>query len=988
MRSTGNRTLRWGIIILALVIVMALFVPVAQPGEAQSTMGCVAAPPGTQVGLPAEQSPHAPTPYAGFSSPANALEITADRFGAPPANDELAHLYTKTSIRLISGESIQFSATIPADAMYTIAFDHATPVDFTVSELSLRVDNALPAPEFGRLILPVFYRGVSDVFPKDRYGNDALIPQVRDLRWTTSAARNAHFGDTYPLQLSLSAGEHQFRLMMINGAAYLGSVYLVPFAPYPTYEQYRAAHTGGDVPSFSVVLEAELPAFKNDTSIRPTTSRSMTVTPYDTYCLLLNIMGGTANNWIKSGGTVYYEVEVPQDGYYALTLRQLQNLRTSFTVFRRITVNGVVPFEPFNAVPFPYTADWTNVTLGSGGEPYRVYLHAGVNVIGIEATHAPYQAAVETIQAALLDINTLALEIQRLTGNRRDRFRDWQITSYIPDIEMRLNAIIERLEDDQALLLSIDSSESSPELLTYRMAIENLRFLANDPDIIPVYLSRFSEGTGSAAQQLGSLLPLLQNQPLTLDKLYVHSPDQPPAVPTVSLGTALLEDVRRFIYSFQPDPYLAAAEGGADELEVWVNRPRQYVNLLQWMADTQFTPETGIRVKFSIMPDESKLILANAAGIQPDVALGVSTDRPFELAIRGALYDLRTLPGFNQFIRHYSPGSLLGYIINDSIYAIPETQDFWVTFYRRDIMESLGLPVPDTWDEVIEILPELQRYGMNYNTPLSGGTGVRGLLFTAPYIFNAGADLYSEGGFATGLESDAAVEGIRFMAESFTLYGMPLSTVSFFDSFRYGRLPIGITNAATYIQLGFAAPELGGLWSIAPYPATILADGTENRWTTGSAQTCIMFANTDMPEEGWHFLQWWMSTETQIAFQDQVLLNFGREYLWFSANLEALAELDIPEEHRAVLLEQARWVREPVRLPGSYMQERELSNIWTRIVFDGVNPRVAIDRSVTIINREIERKMEEFGYLVDGERAREFRIPTMDTVLAWMEDAD
>lgn len=70
------------------------------------------------------------------------------------------------------------------------------------------------------------------------------------------------------------------------------------------------------------------------------------------------------------------------------------------------------------------------------------------------------------------------------------------------------------------------------------------------------------------------------------------------------------------------------------------------------------------------------------------------------------------------------------------------------------------------------------------------------------------------------------------------------------------------------------------------------------------------------------------------------------------------------------------------------MQERELSNIWIRVVFDGVNPRVAIDRSIRIINREITRKMEEFGYLEDGEQAREFRIPTMETVTEWIQDAN
>jgi hypothetical protein len=114
-------------------------------------------------------------------------------------------------------------------------------------------------------------------------------------------------------------------------------------------------------------------------------------------------------------------------------------------------------------------------------------------------------------------------------------------------------------------------------------------------------------------------------------------------------------------------------------------------------------------------------------------------------------------------------------------------------------------------------------------------------------------------------------------------------------------------------------------------------------------------------------------------------LNYGLEYLWNSANLEAFRYLPIPQEHRDVILEQWQWLQEPVKLPGSYMQERELSNAWNRIVFDGVNPRVAIDNSIIIINREITRKMEEFGFIENGVPMKEFKIPTIETVIMWME---
>jgi len=730
-------------------------------------------------------------------------------------------------------------------------------------------------------------------------------------------------------------------------------------------------------------VDAELPAYKNDTTIRPIHSRSLAVSPYETYRLLLNTLGG--ESWQRSGSTVYYRFSVPQDGYYYLTLRALQNTKSNFTVFRRFWIDGEVPFAELNEVPFPHTAEWQDFTLG-GIQPYRIYLSRGEHVLGIEATHSPYGRAIEHIKDELRQINQLSLEIKRLTGNQVDRYKEWVISDYIPDIRERLLTIIQNLQADKQFLENLNEGRNSQEILAYQIAIDNLTFLANDVDKIPLYLGRLSEGGGSAAQRLSTLQTSLESQPLTIDKIFIHSADKQPEAVRVDPLQAFLESLRRFWHSFQPDPYYTAG-AGQDELEVWVNRPRQYVDLLQTLTDQHFTPQTGIRVKFAIMPDESKLVLANAAGIQPDVALGVSTHIPYELAIRNALYDLRTFEDFDAFIRIYSPGALLSYIINDSVYALPETQDFWVTFYRRDILDSLGLPVPKTWNEVLEILPELQRYGLNYNTPLSSGSGHKGYIFTAPFLFNFGAQLYSPDGFSSGLGSEEAIRAVRFMAECFTIYGMPLTTSSFYESFRQGSLPIGISNFETYLKLTTAAPELRGLWGIDLYPATVLPDGTQNRYATGSAQASIMFKATDQPEEGWLFLKWWMSTPTQVEFQNQLILNYGIQYLWNSANLEAFRYLPIPDEHKEIILEQWQWLQEPVKLPGSYMQERELSNAWNRIVFDGVNPRVAIDAAILTINREITRKMEEFGYLQNGQKVKEFKVPSLDMVKGWIANA-
>jgi ABC-type glycerol-3-phosphate transport system substrate-binding protein len=912
-----------------------------------------------------------------------AIEIGADSFGLPLAEDEVARLYDKPSVQLQENDSVSFDVTIDRERLYILSFDMSATGSFIVPpEAAVLVDGAYPSDETRRIVLPNYYQNSADEFPTDRYGNQALIRQEKLALWSRVPMRDANFSRPYPIQLKLAAGKHTFTFQVTKESILLGSFYVEPFSEYPGYDQYLAANPAPDASGVLLTLEAEFPSYKNDTSIRPVADRSLLVTPYDTYRLLLNTLGG--EKWQRSGSAVYYEFDVPQDGMYLITLHALQNTRNNFTVFRRITVNGEVPFAELNAVPFGYSTAWRNVTLG-GDRGYQIHLKKGANVLGIEATDSPYYSAIAKINKVLIDINVLSLQIKKLTGNQADRYKEWVISDYIPDIRQQLTAIADDLRVDLNGLLTINQAGGSQEILSYEMAIDNLTFLANDPDKIPIRMNRFSDGSGSAAQLLGTVLPSLQSQPLALDKIYIYSPDQAPPVPQAPFLYATTEGIKRFFNSFRRNPYesIGAAE---DEVEVWINRPRQYVDLMQWLTDEGFSRDTGINVKFSIMPNESKLILANAAGIEPDAACGVSTNVPYEMAIRNALKNLRAFPDFDSYIRIYSPGALLSYIINDSVYAIPETQDFWVTFYRKDMLDSLGIPIPKTWNEVVQILPELQRYGMNYNTPLSSGSGQKGYLATAPYIFNFGAKLYSDDGFSTGLGSEEAIAAIKFMADSFTIYGMPIQTASFYNSFRYGETPIGISNFTDYLKLITAAPELNGLWGIDLYPATVLADGTQNRYATGSAQSCMMFRSTARAEEAWAWMKWWMSTQTQVDFQQQLILSYGIEYLWNSANVEAFKYSPIDPEHRDVILKQWEWLQEPVKLPGSYMEERELSNAWNKIVFDGVNPRVAIDNAVIIINREITRKMEEFGYLQNGVKVKEFKIPTIDTVEGWMQN--
>ncbi|MRS03489.1 ABC transporter substrate-binding protein, partial [bacterium] len=471
------------------------------------------------------------------------IEIGADSYGLPIAEDETAGLYDKPSVLLQKDDAVAFDVSIENDGLYTVSFDMAAVKSFIhAPEGQLKVDGDFPALDARRIVFPIFYQNSVDKFPLDRYGNEALIRQETLIRWSRVAMRDPNFSLSYPVQLNLTKGQHSFEFTLTKESMLLGSIYVEPFSKYPDYAEYLASHSAPDSSGVQLELEAEFPSYKNDTVVRPINSRSLEVTPYNTNKLLLNNLGG--ESWQRSGTAVYYEFNVPQDGLYNITLRFIQSFKNNFTTFRRITINDSVVFDQLNEVPFGYSTRWTNLTLG-GETPYKFYLKKGINVVGFEATNSPYHSAILKIQKVLVDINNLSLEVKKLTGNQIDPNKEWVISDYIPDIKDQLLAIAADLQADMQGLTAINQAGGSQEILTYQMAIDNINFLAEDPDKLPARMNRFSDGTGSAAALLGKILPLLQNQPLGLDKIYVHSPDVVIQPTNVSAWKSLTEGVMR-----------------------------------------------------------------------------------------------------------------------------------------------------------------------------------------------------------------------------------------------------------------------------------------------------------------------------------------------------------------------------------------------------------------------------------------------------------
>ena len=131
----------------------------------------------------------------------------------------------------------------------------------------------------------------------------------------------------------------------------------------------------------------------------------------------------------------------------------------------------------------------------------------------------------------------------------------------------------------------------------------------------------------------------------------------------------------------------------------------------------------------------------------------------------------------------------------------------------------------------------------------------------------------------------------------------------------------------------------------------------------------------------------WNSTRVEIESMQNIKTGLGEKYLMLSANMDALEQSVWDEGIKAVVMEQARWARFPAVTPGSYVVERELSNIWNKVVIDKENVLIAINESVPKIIRELSRKADEFGYVsVNNPDGKMYNVPLNSNIDRWIKE--
>ncbi len=858
--------------------------------------------------------------------------------------------------------SVAWEITVAKDGMYNLSLDYIFDgKEVRDAQRMLKLDGELPFKEAENFNFSHLWCDNDDIVVNS-IGDEIRPTSYEKLVWQSFDFSDSEGLYALPLEFWLTAGTHTIELSYMNGDFYIGKLSVFIGQEIPTYKEYIENNKSKpSAKDYSNKFQSEQAiSHKNSTTLILESDGDPATEPAGITSKKLNIIGGW--RWRSGNQAITWEINVNQDGFYKISMRCLQNWNDGLSSYRQILIDDTIPFMEMSSYGFEYLDKWTTVTLSDKEKnPYLFYLTKGTHTLTMRVKVAGLADTINAMDSDIVLLSDMLSDITKLTGSDPDPYYDYDFFKKIPDLQPRLTQLYNSL-DRQVEFYKSNFSKLPAMANNLKSIMKLLETLIDDQYKIAKNVSELE----NAQSSLGTYYDSLKYSPLTIDYFDITSQDvEVVAKKESGFFKKIYATFLNFLISFFKDydniGGLVSEDVEIKEtINVWISRGTEWSEIIKQMADKEFTPETGIAINMNVLPSAqltagsvNALMLAISSDRAPDVAMGVDANSPAEFAFRNAVVDLSEFSDFDEVSKRFLANIFTPYKYNGGTFALPETMNFQVMFYRKDIFGDLKLDLPDTWTELYkQTLPTLYQNGYEFFYPTGG---------YAMFLLQKGGSYYSEDGLTCTLGTAEGYQAFKEFCEIFTNYAVPVSA-NFFNRFRSGVMPLGIGDYGTYMTFWAAAPELRGKWAIAPLPGVEQENGEINRAHSGIVDACdIIMQQSKKKEASWEFLKWWTSEETQTEFAYELEATVGTEARWNSANIAAFSDLPWSAEDYGIISNQWQWAEEIPVVLGSYYTARYVGNAWNNTVVNGMNYKDALSDAIEEIEKEMNTKQEEYG---------------------------
>ena len=878
-----------------------------------------------------------------------------------------------------SGDSsVTWELNIPETGFYNIDLEYMAVESRGVAiERSIAINGENP---FSRAANITFSRIWKDAGESkiDNQGNEIRPTQIEEFDWQSEYCKDDMGYITEPYQFYFEKGKNTLTLEAVNEPMVIKNLSVTEVKQDKSYDEYIAEKTDApDTSAYVTVLQGEDSVRRSEPSLYAKYDRASPNTqPYSITNTILNYTGGDA--WRASGQWIEWDFEVPQDGFYNIMIKGRQNYARGSISSRSLYIDGELPFKEMEDIRFGYDDDWDCKVLGSqDGKAYKYYLTAGTHTLRMEATLGGMGNVLEELEDSTFRLNQIYRKLLVYTGASPDKYRDYNIHQKYPEIIDAMSLEAKRLYKivDEVVAYT---GQKADKIATAQTLAQQLERFVDKPEKITLEFINFKDNITA----LGTAIQNMTEIKLDVDYITISGDGAKVAKDKANVFSKAWHEVKSFVASFIVD-YNSVGDVYSEKdevVKVWVLTGRDQGTILKTMVDDTFTPESGVKVNVEIVAPEA-LLSAIVAGRGPNVVLSLGADQPVNYALRNAAEDLSQFPDYKEVLAKFPESTYRQYSLDDSVYGLPETMMYNVMFYRKDVLEELGLEPPETWQELIEMLPTIQGNNLSVGIPTAAGSSTTSTATTAiagasdlsmyfTLLYQYGGDLYNPNGTETIVNSEAGVQAFKEYVKYFNDYGLP-TIYDFVSRFRSGEMPIGVANFSTYNTLMVSAPEIKGLWDFTLVPGTERVDESgkafvdRSAFISGSATMMARTPEQSLREKSWEFMKWWVSTDTQVRFGREMEALLGSSARYATANPEAFSQLAWSARDIDILTEQLNNTIGIREVPGGYYTGRHITNAIRKVINEKEDSRETIlDYSITI-DEEITKKRKEFGLPVE-----------------------
>ena len=848
------------------------------------------------------------------------------------------------------------------------------------------------------------------------FNGNSMSPEIVEMsKWNNYICSDPSGYESEYLKFYVPYGSHTFTLQAEREPMIIKSIEFVPAGnsevEVPSYEDVLAQYqqngykpaTGGNL----VRLEAEFPDYVSDSSVSSSNDNTSAATfPIVSNAQLYNVIGETSYSSI--GQWAAYKFKVNESGLYKFGMRFKQSALQGMFICRSVKLAGghygTTPQAPYleaNDAEFHFSDDWqvgylSNRAVGD----FQFYFEEGVEyTLYLECALGSLKEYIQQVENSLLNINECYLKILRLTGSDPDEYGKYNFIGIMPEVLVTLLAEAKNLTkvaDDLAELCGTNGSH----LATLDNVARILDKMGRNNGVdIPANLATLKTYLGT----LGTWINDSKASSLMVDVIYVTPASVElkdlPVKANAGFFESLWHEILSFFSSFFVD-YEAMGltrkkTNDTVTIDVWLAEGRDQSQIWRTMIDAEgsFSDSTGVAVNLKLVT-AGTLLPSILSGTGPDIYMGLGAADVINYAIRGAVinvsedeifanrnYTYETERGYENttekrdeeesfmtmsfkelVAERFEPAAMDTVTLLDVTYGIPQTMTFAMMFYRMDILANLGQEVPESWGELLSILPVLQSNNMEIGVSYISAIDFMIYQEGGNMWKYANPDLYDSryAGAKIDLDSDIAAKAFDFTCRLYSDYSFPVSYDAA-NRFRTGEMPILIGDyVSIYNTLVVYATEIEGLWEFCSLPGSIREDGTYNYDSLAGVTATVMLHGCDAKLAAWQYMQWETGDESQSNYGNRMVALIGPSAKYATANKNALEDLSWTSSEKEAIRAQMNHLSSIVNYPGSYIINRYMQFAFLDAVNDGANAVETLRGYVDAINAEITRKREEF----------------------------